>query len=354
MTTIESNVPVPEANKKAAKRGRKIKEKNNGAAGLLKSLQFVALAQRSAGVAYQTHCLMNNRWLVAADGVLTMGCRIEEDISACPKTDYLLSALQKCGEQVAIAQLNEFTLSIKSGGFKATIPCVDFTAIHATAPDPLATAASDDLRAGFESLAWLIREGEERAHMASLLLQSETMVGTNGHVLLERWHGLNLPQAVLIPKAAVTALSKIAKPLTGYGCSNNSATFYFEDGSFLKTQLFDARYPNYQSIFQDFVNQAPTHLPANFLEGIKAVQDFCTNKLVVLCGDKIQSNLDPDIGASFALDGIPNDICFNYEYLNGVAAHFQNTIFLKDRVSFHNNTTKTRGCVMAAVWNKDE
>lgn len=350
MTTIETNIPIPEAAKKVAKRARKKKGEepsNSSVAGLIKALQFVGLAQKAAGTTYQTHCLMNNGWCVAFDERLTIGCKIEENISACPKTEYLLAALKKCGNQVAISQLSEYVLLIRSDKFKASIPCVGFESIPATGPDPLQGDITDAVRAGFAACGWLVREGEQNAYQAALLLQGGSIVGTNGRVILEHWHGINLPVGLLIPARSAAAIVSIQKKLVGLGFSQWSATFWFEDGSFVKTQLFAERYPNYAEVFNRYKDLEATPLPKDFFAGVEAVKPFCEDKFVYLCGDKIQSHLEAERGATYDLAGIPDRFSFNFEYLTACAEHFKNTIFANDSVAFQNGPV--RGVIMGGT-----
>jgi len=350
---IENNIPVPIA-KAVAKRARKPKgeTKATSAASLITALKFISLAQKPIGTPYQAHCIMYNNWCVAFDGVLTIGCRIEENINACPKTFDLLAALQKCGEQFAITQLNEGTLSVKSGKFKATIKCVPFSDIPQSGPDTPLTIINEEIKKAFDALAWLATEGATDAFCASVMLQAQTCVATNRHVLLEYWHGLDMPPGIqlLIPRASVNAIVKSDRKLTNFGFSDNSATFFFENDAFIKTQLFKDQYPNYQAIFaQSTGNVSP--LPLDFFAGVDAVSPFSENKFVYLRGDKIMSHSAEELGAMFELLGIPNDIAFNHEYLKAVEPHFKNTIFVEnqraklDKVFFSNGMI--RGALMA-------
>ena len=63
-------------------------------------------------------------------------------------------------------------------------------------------------------------------------------------MLMEAWHGLDLPPNVPLPKQFVAALVKQKKNLTGFGFSRSSATFYFEDGCWLRTQLYSDEWPD--------------------------------------------------------------------------------------------------------------
>lgn len=346
MTQIESNVPVPEVQKKVAKRARKPKatKEPSGAQSLIKALQFIALAQKPQGTNYQTHCLINRNWAVAFDGVLTIGTKIEEDVTACPKTVDLLAALQKCGPTVAISQLNDFVLSVRSDKFKASVECIDFASMPIVGPDAPTHAANDTLREGMAALAWLATEGAQDAFCAALLLQSGSIVGTNRHVLLEFWHGLELPCHLLIPKAAINALAKTDKKLVAIGFSDISCTFHFEDESFMRTSIFMDRYPHYQSIFDAGTALEVTPQPPDFYTALAAVSGFAESKFVFMCGDKMQSHQQAERGATYDIAGIPASMSFDSTYLKQLEPHFKNTKVDKTRIFFQNGVV--RGAIM--------
>lgn len=344
MTQIDQNVPLPEVSKRTSIRGRKKKTEQHGAAGLLKALEFISLVQKSAGEIYQRHCLINNHWIVATDGVLTIGTKIEEDISACPRTNELLRALEKCGAKLSITQLNENFLLVKSGKFKAAIQCVKFEDLPALSIDPSTAKINDEIKTAFSELNWLINDGAQKAWQGALLLQDKSIVSCNGHVLLEYWHGLDLPNNTLIPKAAAIAISKTNKALISFGRSENSATFYFEDDSFLKTQLFNDNYPNYQVMFQKQAQAENIPLPKDFYTAINAVSSFCEDKFVHFLGNRISSHKENELGADYELDGIPNGFGFNFEYLKNLQPHFSNVFFLKGFGAFFQNN-KVRGAL---------
>lgn len=346
MTNIESGVPLPaEGQKKAARRARKPKLDPNpsSAQGLIKALQFVGLAQKNQGTNYQTHCLINRHWCVAFDGTLTIGTKVEEDVTACPKTADLLAALQKCGQTIAISQLNEFVLSVRSDKFKASINCVKFEDMPLSYPDPPVAVVTDELKAGFETCAWLAQEGADKAWQAALLLGPGSVAASNGAVLVEYWHGLDLPPGLLIPKAAAVAISKIQKPLVRFGFSDASATFYFEDESFLKTQLFKDNCPLYSKVYEQRVGDL-WPLPADFFAGVAAVAGFSDSKFIFLRGDKLQSHEAEEHGATYDMKGIPQHMSFNHEYLKALAPHFKNVVFTDRAAFFHSD--KVRGAVM--------
>jgi hypothetical protein len=55
--------------------------------------------------------------------------------------------------------------------------------------------------------------------------------------------------ALSFPKPAAVAIANAKKPLSGFGFSRTSATFYFEDGSWYKTQLYGEQWPDIDALF---------------------------------------------------------------------------------------------------------
>jgi hypothetical protein len=345
MTQLETGI-TPPADKPKRSRGRAAAAKKTptpplAAMGLIKALQFISLAQKSQGTAYQTHCLINRNWLIAHDGVLTIGTKVQEDVSACPHTASLLAALSKCGEQVSITQLSEFSLSVKSGKFKALVECIAFDQMPIVGPDAPSHAANDVLRDGFGKLAWIATEGETQAFKAAVMVQNGSMVATNGSVLLELWHGLELPCQILIPKATAVAVSKVDKKLVGIGGSANSVTFHFEDESFIRSSVFVDRFPDYQRIFSEAEGKGVLPLPPDFFTALGAVSGFGESKFVFFFGDRIQSEqIAEHKGACYEIEGVPDQVSFNADYLKHVEPYFKNTIFTDWKVFFHHENVR--------------
>ena len=302
------------ANSVAAKRARKPKEPNSGAASLIEALKFVALAQQKEGAPYQTHCIINGGRVGAFNGIFATGHLIEDDLSACPHTVKLLDALGKCGANLAITQLDSGRLSIKSDRFKALVPCVPFESLGFIEPDPPIASIDDRLKIGFDMVAPLLNESAQKAMLAAALLQSNSIVGTNGSLLIEFWHGIDLPPGLLIPKATMTAISKTGKKLSKFGYSANSATFFFEDNSFIKSQLYSESYPDYTMLFHDNCNPWP--LPEGFFEGIEKLNSLSDDKTVYFTnGSLAVKDAQKNESGSFEVQGLQDGLAFNMEYL---------------------------------------
>ena len=339
-TQIDNNVPIPadeapaveekaEAKPEAPKKKHRARRAKttavNPAASLLAALKFIAVAQKKAGTVQQQFGVISGNWAAASNGVLTVATKVEEDLSACPHTYQLIDALSKVGEELAITQLSPTSLAVVSGAFRALIPCVGFGDVGITGPDERCAVIDDRVKAAFEAVLPLATDGAQHAHLAAVLLQSGSAVATNGHVLAEYWHGIDLPP-MLIPKASAVAILKAGKALAGFGYSGPSATFWFEDDSFIKTQLFAEQFPNYQPLFNcEGLNPWP--VPDEFYKAVRSIESFSRSGVVYFENGMLASNEQETEASTYKIEGLPEGMGFNAKYLLTVESSFKNVHF---------------------------
>lgn len=317
-----------EAKAKPKHRARRPKATANPAASLLAALKFVAVAQKKAGTVQQQFGMISGNWAAASNGVLTVATKVEEDLTACPHTYQLIDALSKVGEDLSITQLSPNALAIVSGAFKALVPCVAFGDFEITGPDERCAVIDDRIKAAFEAVLPLATDGAQHAHLAAVLLQAGSAVATNGHALVEYWHGIDLPPGMLVPKASAVAIAKAGKALTGFGYSGASATFWFEDGSFIKTQLFGERYPHYGQILN--VETNPWPLPDEFFKAVHAVESFSKNGIVYFDNGFMSSREDEAEATTYKVEGLPEGMGFQAKYLTTLEHAFKTAHFDKE------------------------
>ncbi len=338
MTQLDSTIApptdtppaVPKKTRARKAAAPKPEAKPNPAASLIKALKFIAVAQKKAGSPVQQFCNLSYHWAAATNEILTVATRIEEDLTACPHTLSLIDALSKCSDDLTITQLTPQTLAVNSGVFKGLINCSDFDAIKIPAPDPVCAAVDDRLKAALGAVGVLATDGAPNATFAAVLLQSGSAVATNGHAILEYWHGIYLPPGLLIPKASAVAISKADKTLTGFGFSPSSATFWFEDGSFIKTQLYNERYPNYEAII-NVQGLNPWPLPEAFYKGVKAIESFAEDGIVYFDKGVLKSNRRMDAASTYKIEGLPDGLAFSAKYITMLEDAMQKVHFEVDK-----------------------
>jgi hypothetical protein len=332
---------------------KKEKKTKQPTSQLLEALDFISVAQKEQGLPHQTHCRMINNYIVSMDGVLSAGSKITEDIVACPHTFMLLMALKKCKETLSLTMLENNRISVQSGKLKVIVPCASFDVMQSSLPDIKCGVIDNKIRLGFELLSPLISENSQHLATASLYLKPFSMVATNRHVIFEYWHGYDLPPNLILPKAFINAVMKIKKDIEGFGFSDRTFTLWFSDGSWLKTQLYKETWPDVNAILNAPIY--PSLIPSEFFEALNTINSFPKeDKIVYFLNNKLQSTINENSGVFCDVEGLPNNLAFNTNYLlmlENIANKIDFTTY-KDKAYFVGENI--RGAVCGIHFNQGE
>lgn len=316
-----------------ATRGRKAKP-DAKTDSLLKALRFVALAQSNDGTIAQRHCILNGGWLAATDNVMTLGVKTADDLVACPQTKRFISALERCGEGVAITIEAGDRIRVASGALKVSIPCVESGAVALSWADPMIAPLDERFMAGLRTLGHLPKENGTQVYTASVLCRGGLMTATTGEVIIDYWHGLDTPPYWTLPAASIEALLKIDKKLVGFGFGGKSATFYFDDESWLRTQLFVDKWANTEKVFADSNSHEWHKLPPGFFDAVAHVEAFSETGFIRFETDRIVTVTEKQSDeAEIAMLGLPVGIKFrakNLLLLRNIATH----VAIGERVNY--------------------
>lgn len=277
---------------------------------LLEAVKFLSLITTDDGPPNQTHILLKDKTASAFNGTLGAGCIIDEELFCAPHAKTFLSALSKCGEHYTLTQLDN-KLSIKSGPFKAIIPCIDPALIYFPTLDQNVAPIDDTFKSALELIEKIKPENGQRVTL-SFLMNGQSIIATDGKILVEAWHGLNLPTNVPIPKAIIPVLLS-AKKLIGFGLSQTTATFYLDDNSFIRTQLYAEAWPDISHLMERPSNPIP--VPKDFFKGFEAVKDFSRNGMVYFKDGKISSHAEDNAGAEFEVEGLKFGPVYSAKYI---------------------------------------
>lgn len=271
--------------------------------GLLQALEFCSVVAEKLGSPYETHIGLRNKWAIAFNSIVAAGSPIPEDIYCYPHTLLLIEALSKCSEGYSITQMDNERLSIKSGKFKAIVPCLDPILMQIVEPDSQIVGITNKFKEAIEAVGVLASENAQHVLTASVLMNGGSVISTNRVMLLEYWHGLDLPPNIPLPKEFVKALTRQKKNLTGFGFSRSSATFYFEDGCWLRTQLYADEWPDVSRILNREANL--WSIDPAFFQALDAVASFSDDGNVYSRLNLLCSHADEGVGATFECSGIP-------------------------------------------------
>jgi hypothetical protein len=288
---------------------------------LLSALEFVSCVTEKLGAPYETHVGLRNNWAIAFNGIVAAGSPIAEDLQCYPHNFMLVEALSKCDENFTLTMLDNSRLSIKSGKFKAVVPCLDPELMQNAFPDPQIAPITNAFKAAVEAVGVLASENAQHVLTASVLMNGPSVISTNRVMIMEAWHGLDLPPGVPLPKQFVAALAKQKKNLVGFGFSNNSATFHFEDGCWLKTQLYSDEWPDVSSILNREANL--WSIDAGFYKALDAIASFSEDGNVYSDLNLLMSHADSAIGATHECAGIPKGFVYPIKQLKIIQPHVE-------------------------------
>jgi hypothetical protein len=304
---------------------QKVKKKKEFASKLVEAIAFLSFAQKNNGNEMQTYCRLQNRTAIAFNGIIALGHPIDEDLFACPHMDQFSIALGSCAGPYAIAQLSEDQLQIRSGNFQAFIPCCKPAKLPEAVPDapyrPLGAAFADALAV----CAPFCSSKAETAIAASIQVHAGSVLATNIAVIIEAWHGFELP-TVLIPESAADTIVKCGKVLAGFGMNEKTATFWFEDNSWLRTQRYTVEVPDLRTKLE--VTSSPREIPASFFQAVKKVSEFSHDGKIYCRPQFVGSHSYQDMGANYqeptptdnlepAENGLINR-CYEWKHLKSV------------------------------------
>jgi len=290
-----------------ANRERKTKTPKEPENELVRALEFVKMAQidKPGEQPLKTHCRIANGFVVAFDGVLAAGYPIADDLVACPHTYRLLDALKRCKSALSVTKLGLGQIAIKSGNFRAEIPCLNPSLLPNTVPDNNAGVISDVIKDGFKHLNPIVSGSGGTTIESSILLQNNSMIATDRHILIEYWHGINLPEGMSVPKVAIQAISTARAKLVGFGYSGRTATFYYDNGAWIRTQLYSEPWPDVGRVINAGDPAAAIPVPPALFDAVTAVLPFGASSAVRLSSAGLTAS-SPDSGdATYEMSGLP-------------------------------------------------
>lgn len=255
---------------------------------LAKALDFLLLAYK-AGENQSTHAMIKNGIATSFNTIIACGTTLEEDLECCPQLAMLSEAIDTCGqEHYSITQVTPEKLLVKSDDFQAYIPCLPAIAMQWAAPDPPQGMVDQRFLTAAKSVAVLAVTKGETVIECSIQLNSNSVIATNRSVIMEAWHGIDFPNGLLIPKGAVNIISKSKKELSSFGFSKETITFFFTDGSWMRSQLFQDRWPPvHQHLNQPNVCR---EVPPQLFSAAKKVAPFSVNGMVYIKDGLISSH----------------------------------------------------------------
>lgn len=257
---------------------------------MLSDLKFVmgAVAKKDL-VPAMKHFNIKDGLVRSYNGMVALCAPIPFDIDCNPNAELLYKAIENCDEAVTLNLTPTGKLSIKSGRFRALVPCIDETVEHPKPEgDLIELEAPDKLITALERLEPVIGDDAARPWQAGVLIKDGCAHVTCNVVAVQYWlGGMDFGHVVNIPGQAVREMLRVKETPTHAQVTDNSVTFLYDSGRWIRTQLLPADWPDFNKLLEGCGT-------ANHREIEPAVWEAC---------ERLKKFVDPKMGEAIYFEG---------------------------------------------------
>lgn len=273
---------------------------------MLKELKFVqgAVAKKDFLPA-MTHFVIADGKVRSYNGMIALCSPIAFDIACKPKAVQLVKAIANCTTTVTLSLTPAGKLRVASGTFKALVECVQEETAHVEPEGEYITNFDGEaLLQAFKVLHPFIGNDASRIWTNGILIKGQSAYATNNVTAVEYWIGVNMPFVVNIPSDAVKEMLRIGEVPISAQLTETSISFHYNDGKWIRTQLFENTWPDLEKIFNKPSN--PVILTEELFVALENLKSF-TDKAgrIYINGDTLStaSESDEEAGASYEITG---------------------------------------------------
>lgn len=246
---------------------------------LLDALKFISVAQTGKSDA-AIYCMLHENMAVAFDGITAAGCPIVEELECCPHTDLFIAALESSAAEYQIVQMPDNRLELTSDEYRVSIPCSTGQGLTWRSPALPMGTADNLLRDALKIVGNLVSDKADLLIAACAVIGSGSAIATNNRTLaLEAWHGAMVPRDFLVPKAFIKAIGRTKKNIIGYSYDETTFTIWFEDQSWIQTQIYTDAIPDSRSHLGTECAEWIA-APLNLIPAVQAVLPFGNGNII--------------------------------------------------------------------------
>lgn len=285
---------------------------------MLDAIKFTrgAIARKDF-VAELTHFRIAEGRITGFNGTLALSSPIDLDLDVRPRAATFAKAVHACETTITMHMTPAGRLSIKSGKFKALVDCLpDDHAMTPVAPEGWELDLGPKFMDAIRSVAPFIGMDASRPWAMGVMLRGQSAFATNNVCFVEYWHGHNMPFSMNIPKDCVVELLRINQDPVKVVASQNTITFHFSDGRWMRSALYVDNWPEQAfSLFdQHAFDYEPT--PDGLFEAMQKIKPFLDKDTRVWFRDGgIATSRHDEEGAHFEVEDLIEGPCFQYPAL---------------------------------------
>lgn len=185
----------------------------------------------------------------------------------------------------------------------------------------------------------MIAEDASRPWARSILLRGQFAHATNNVVICQYWLGFDFPFDLGIPHATVNELIAIGEEPESVQFSENSVTFHYTGGRWIRTQTVATEWPDIGRVL-DKADINPMDLPEEFAANLETLRPFVDDLSRCFFVDgSMATHKEEGEGARVEHDELaagvfPTDACFNINQLRLIAKVATSADFNRQQVLF--------------------
>lgn len=283
-------------------------------AAALAAIAFVDPGDKPKQLPVHDFAMIDEGRITTFDGILCRSAPFPAEFSALVHVGRLRAAFERAEGTVSVS-LSGDRVMIEAGKLRVPVPTSEGEDAFFPAPDDrLATFDMGGLLNALILAGSFVREGATTVLESSVLLRPNSCIGTDRAIVTEAWFGYNMPTCVF-PKLAIDAIRKTDKIPNGFGFSDGSFTFYFEDGSWIRTQLYSETYPDVSRILDQPTQYAA--VPEDFFKAVNAIAPHVEEdgSFLHFFDGGISSSSVPGAGAEYTIETLRNRTAISAKYL---------------------------------------
>lgn len=299
---------------------------------MLDALKFAQGAMKMNAITPELeYYQIKNGRVMGYNGHMALSAPIDLELEAKPKAVLFHKAIQSCGETIAMGMTDGGRLSIRSGTFRAYLPCTE-APIYEAQPEGEVFPGIPGLAEWCKKLLPIVSQDASRPWAMGMNLSAGTLQVTNNVSILQVWTGHSIPSTT-IPRFAVAELARIKEDPASIQVSPSSVTFHFADGRWLRTQVLSDEWPAelVNNIFEKATEAAHGHLPAipaGLFEGLETIKAFVPAETTkVTFEDGILVTGSEGAGASIEIEGLPAGPSFSSKVMGLLDGLMTNAAF---------------------------
>ena len=286
---------------------------------MLTALKFVQGAVKKNVISPEMeHYRIGDGRIIGYNGHMALSAPLALDIKANPKADLFFKAVQQCTDAASIDLTPAGRLAVRSGSFKAFIPCLE-DLVFTQSPQGARFEAPDNFVSCLKRVESFVSEDASRPWSMGVYFEGPVMMATNNVTLVQVWTGTDMPK-VNIPRFAVQEIIRIGAQPEALQSDGNTLTVHYPDGRWLLTSVYDIEWPMgiVTKVFGTEHDAKPVE--EGLFEAVTKLAPFVEGKsspLYFLDG-RVATSLHEDDGASFDVEGLVGGPCFNLKQLVSV------------------------------------